>query len=308
MGTSSMMLLLSLGAAAAGDIQTPGHVRVAAVQVMGCGKDGAAPSGLDPVGVLLPYIAQAGRDHTDLLVFPEYHLGHIAVPGPETARIAEAVQAARVHVIVGCWRQLDGPAYANTALLFGRDGAIAGMYDKTHAAVDKFDLDQTPWTAPPPGRDPRWFLKHDPEWTMERGAELPVFNLDFGRIGILTCYDGWFPEPWRVLSLKGAEIIVWINGRHGCVEDFIVKSAMFQNEVNVIATNQDYGAGTMIGHYPFTIVEKASEPGEACLSAVLDLAPLRNARAHSRNLAQRRPGLYGVLTEKMNRPRYLGQP
>ena len=43
---------------------------------------------------------------------------------------------------------------------------------------------------------------------MERGTDLPVFDFDFGRVGILTCYDGWFPESFRSLSLKGAELIV----------------------------------------------------------------------------------------------------
>ena len=83
---------------------------------------------------------------------------------------------------------------------------------------------------------------------MERGEDLPVFVLDNGlRIGVLTCYDGWFPETARELSLRGAECIIWINGRGGSVEDFIVQSNMFQSHVAMIATNQAYGAGTMIG-------------------------------------------------------------
>ena len=75
-----------------------------------------------------------------------------------------------------------------------------------------------------------------------------MFTLDSGlRVGILTCYDGWFPEPARALSLLGAECIVWINGRGGNVEDFIVQSTMFQSHVAMVATNQAYGGGTMIG-------------------------------------------------------------
>ena len=89
---------------------------------------------------------------------------------------------------------------------------------------------------------------------MKRGGDFLVFDLDFGRIGILTCYDGWFPETFRILSLKGAEVLVWINGRRGTVEDFIVKSAMYQDEVALIATNQAYGAGTMIGQWPAQIL------------------------------------------------------
>jgi predicted amidohydrolase len=220
------------------------------------------------------------------------------VPGPETRRIAKAVRRANLYVIVGAWELLDNGRFANAALLFGRDGQIVGKYYKTHAAVDQFDKSRTPWTSPPPGHDLEWFAKHDPEWKMTRGQRLPVFDLDFGKIAVLTCYDGWFPEPWRVVSLDGAEIVVWINGRGGLVEDFLVRSAIFWNEIDVVAVNQAYGAGTMIGQYPDTILERVDQPGEAYLSATLDLKALRHARAHSRNRAQRRPGLYGALADK----------
>lgn len=284
-------------------------ISVTAVQLTGYDKMGDIQPGLDPVDALIPYIEEAGADKTDLLVFPEYHLGRIQIPGAETERIGEAVRQQSINMIVGSWELLADGKYANAALLFGRDGNIVGKYYKTHAAVDKYDADKTPYTAPPPGHDAQWFIKNDPEWTMERGQELPVFELDFGRIGILTCYDGWFPEPWRILSLKGAEIIVWINGRGGNIQDFMVKAAMFQNEVHVIAVNQAYGAGTMIGQYHNRILAHIEEPGEAAIQAELDMKMLRNARAHSRNLAQRRPELYDTLTEqRMDWERYTGLP
>lgn len=179
---------------------------------------------------------------------------------------------------------------------------IIGTYRKTHAAVDQYDESRTPWTCPPPGHDADWFVSHDPEWNMERGRELPVFTLDFGRIAILTCYDGWFPETWRVVSLEGAELVVWINGRAGMVEDFLVRSAMFWNEIDVVAANQACGAGTMIGQYPGTILQQVEAPGEAWIRATLDLDTLRYARTHSRNRAQRRPDLYEVLTAPLPSP------
>ena len=301
MGTILLALLLSLGATLADDgqevVSVTEEVSVAAVQIMGYDKVGRVKEGLDPVSVLLPYIEQAGYEGVDLLVFPEYHLGRIKVPGPETDRIGEAIRQQSIYVIVGSWELLDHGEYANAALLFGRDGHILGKYYKTHAAVDHYDKDHTPWTTPTSGHDLEWFIKHDPEWKMERGRQLPVFTLDFGKIGILTCYDGWFPEPWRVLSLRGAEIVVWINGRGGTVKDHIVRSAMFWNEVHVVTVNQAYGAGTMIGQYPRTILQQVQQPGEAYIRAELDLGSLRHARARSRNLAQRRPDLYGTLTE-----------
>ena len=152
-----------------------------------------------------------------------------------------------------------------------------------------------PWTRPPQGKDTDWFLRNDPEWIMKRGEDLPVFDLDFGRVGILTCYDGWFPEPARVLSLKGAELIVWINGRRGNVEDFIVKSTIFRSHVAMVTTNQAYGGGTMIADWPGRILTSCNEPREAYLTATVNLAAIRKARKHSRNFAQRRPELYGEI-------------
>jgi predicted amidohydrolase len=131
---------------------------------------------------------------------------------------------------------------------------------------------------------------------MKRGNDLPVFDLDFGRIGILICYDGYFPETYRVLSLKGAEIIVWINGRGGSIQDYYVKTFMEQNLVSMICTNQDYGAGTMLAQYPNRIDAICRQAGEGYITAEYDLKRLRHARKNSRNFQQRRPELYKEIS------------
>ncbi len=280
------------------------RVKVAAVQISGYDKGDLPREGYDPTRELLPYIERAGRDGAQLVVFPEYVLGRIAVPGAETEKIAAAAKAQAIYVIVGCWEVFADDTFANTALLFDRAGQIAGKYRKTHAAVDHYE-GSPPWTHPPAGRTRDWMLRHDPEWIMQAGTELPVFKLDFGTVGILTCYDGWFPEPARVLSLKGAELIVWINGRGGSVEDFIVKSTMFQSHVAMIATNQAYGAGTMIGdggEWPARILARTPDKQESYISATIDLAQIRRTRATSRNFRQRRPDLYGELVVPKDAP------
>ncbi len=231
------------------------RVKVAAVQISGYDKGDLPRDGVDPASMFVPYIERAARDGAQLVVFPEYVLGHIPVPGPTTDKIAAAAKAGSLYVIVGCWEDFSDGTFANTALLFDRAGRIAGKYRKTHAAVDHYE-GSPPWRHPPAGKSRAWMLENDPEWIMQRGDKLPVFELDFGTIGILTCYDGWFPEPARVLSLKGAELLVWINGRGGPVEDFIVKTTMFQSHVAMITTNQAYGAGTMIAE-PTKILARA---------------------------------------------------
>lgn len=276
--------------------QKPDTVKVAAVQVNGYDKMDVPRAGYDPTEALVPHINRAARDEAQLVVFPEYVLGRIPVPGPTTAKISEAAAANHIYVIVGCWEVYDDGSFANAALLFDRDGKIAGKYYKTHAAVDQWEGDP-PWSRPPSGKDKDWFIRNDPEWIMKRGDDLPVFDLDFGKVGILTCYDGWFPESFRVLSLKGAEILIWINGRGGSVEDFIVKSAIFRNHVAVICTNQAYGAGTMIGDWPARILAHCPEKGENHITATINLRSVRRARQFSRNFQQRRPELYGDIVE-----------
>lgn len=276
------------------------QVKVAAVQINGYDKGELPRPGYDAADALVPYIKRAAGDGCQLVVFPEYVLGHITAPGPSTDKLAAAARSGSIYVIVGGWEEFGDDKFANTALLFDRQGQIVGKYRKTHAAVDHF-AGEPPWRFPPEGKSRAWMREHDPEWIMERGAELPVFELDFGKVGILTCYDGWFPEPARVLSLKGAELVVWINGRGGAVEDFIVKTTIFQSHVAMITTNQAYGGGTMIADPsdgPATILQRAPDKQEAYITATLDLARVRARRASSRNFQQRRPDLYGKLSEQ----------
>ena len=279
----------------------PPTVKVAAVQIRGYDKTDVPREGYDPTETMIPYIDRASEDGAQLVVFPEYVLGRIRVPGVETQRIAAAAAANRIYVIVGCWEVHEKGTFANTALIFDRKGAIVGKYHKTHAAVDQYEGDP-PWAHSPTGKDNNWFIRNDPEWIMEKGDDLPVFDFDFGRIGVLTCYDGWFPESFRVLSLKGAEILVWINGRQGSVEDFIVKSVMFQSHVAMVCTNQAYGGGTMIADWPTRIVARCPDRQESYITGTINLEQVRKARKFSRNFAQRRPDLYGELIKSQKRP------
>jgi len=277
--------------------QWPDKVKVAAIQIAGYDKWLHIEKGCDPTESVVRYIAKAARDGAELVVFPEYHLGRILVPSGQTEKISKAADANNIYVIVGCWQVFENETFSSTALVFGRDGRIIGKYYKTHAAVDKYEGEPA-YAKPLSGKDTQWFIKNDPEWIMKRGSDLPVFDLDFARIGILICYDGYFSEPYRVLSLKGAEIIVWINGRGGSIQDYYVKTFMSQNLVSMICTNQAYGAGTMIAQYPTDINAFCRQTGEQYISAELDLKKLRLARKNSRNFQQRRPRLYQDIVKE----------
>ena len=153
-------------------------MKVAAVQMLGYDKTDVPRPDFDPSESVARYIEKAAKDGVQLVVFPEYLLGRIQIPGSQTERISKAAAASRIYVIVGCWEVFTDGSFANTALLFDRTGKIVGKYNKVHAAVDHYEGDP-PWSKPPKGKDADWFVRNDPEWAMKRGEEFPVFDLDF---------------------------------------------------------------------------------------------------------------------------------
>jgi predicted amidohydrolase len=141
----------------------------------------------------LHFIRRAAADGADLVVLPELAnsgcgLGSRDValdlaeeiPGGPTVRAwREAADASGVCVVGGLLER-EGDLLHNSAVILGR--GLVGRYRKTHL-----------WD-----REKRLY---------EPGWELPVFDTHFGRIGLLICYDAWFPEAARTLALKGAQII-----------------------------------------------------------------------------------------------------
>jgi len=104
------------------------------------------------------------------------------IPGPLTQMLSEKARKYHTYIITTL-HERDGDLYHNTAVLIDRQGRVAGTYRKVHLALAETDAGLTP------------------------GDNFPVFDTDFGRIGILICYDNWFVEPARILRMEGAEII-----------------------------------------------------------------------------------------------------
>ncbi len=265
---------------------TNGLVKIAAAQV-------ECHTG-NEVNVIIDYINQAGKDKADMVVFGEYILGPFFNNTSEAVeRVAKAAKENHVNVVVGGWEEFEPGAYAskkkdafaNTALVFDRTGKIVGKYSKTHGAVGG-----APYGWPP--------KETDEEWIMKEGDGFPTFELDFGRVGIMICYDGYFAESAASLSLNGAEIILWLNGRADPVEECIVKADMFRNYCAMVATNLGPGSGTMIGNWPFGIKAHVQETGNHYIIADIELEWLRRFRKNSRMFHQRRPEIYHALTEQ----------
>ncbi len=141
-----------------------------------------------------PLIASAALQQADLVVLPEtltyYGTGksfaEVAepVPGPSTEYFGELARRHQVHLVAGIVER-QGHLLFNTAILLGPDGSLVGKYQKVALPRGEIDGGLTP------------------------GNDCPVFETSIGKIGMMICYDGFFPEVARELTRRGAEIIAW---------------------------------------------------------------------------------------------------
>jgi predicted amidohydrolase len=141
-----------------------------------------------------PLIAEAARQRADLVVLPEtltyYGLGKTyvdvaePVPGPATDYFGGLAKRHDLYIVAGLLER-DRHLVYNVAVLLGPDGRLLGKYRKV--------------TLP----------RGEIEGGLEPGTEYPVFDTRFGKLGLMICYDGFFPEVARQLTANGAEVIAW---------------------------------------------------------------------------------------------------
>ena len=241
-------------------------------------------------------IRQAGLDGSDMIMFPEmfttgYELSIVGpritelaepVNGPTITALREAAKQAGVYVVapIALYNDdLPGVPF-NSAVLIDREGNVAGVYDKQHL------------------------------WALERfyfrgGNGTPVFQTDFGTIGIMICYDMGYPEVARMLALQGAQIVLcpsaWCEPYHD-VWDINVPARALENTVFLCAVNR-YGREQdlyMGGHSKVCdprgrVVAELPDEGEGVLNVEIDLADVVSNRQTSPYLRDRRPELYGKV-------------
>ncbi|MFP4209318.1 MAG: carbon-nitrogen hydrolase [Wenzhouxiangella sp.] len=177
--------------------QGPRQLRVALVQ-HAMGPDRAANHAASLDG-----IARAAEAGAELIVLPELHaseyfckyqdpaLFDLAEPldGPSHQALAGAAEHHGV-VVVGSIFEQRAPGLAhNTALVFERDGSLAGVYRKMHIPDD-------------PGYNEKFYFTPG-----DLGFE-PI-DTSVGRLGVLVCWDQWYPEAARLMALAGAEVLIY---------------------------------------------------------------------------------------------------
>ncbi|MCL1794294.1 MAG: carbon-nitrogen hydrolase family protein [Oscillospiraceae bacterium] len=165
------------------------------------------------------------------------------VPGPLTGILGEYAKKYNTYIIFTMNEKEKGAIY-NTAVIIGRDGAVCGKYQKTHLPLT------------------------EAEWGTTPGEGHRVFDLDFGRIGVLICYDQFFPENWRTLALMGAEIIfVPTMGEDELVQRAIART----NGVHVVVAGYDGTASSRIINPLGEIANSVKDEESAYVTESIDL-------------------------------------
>ncbi len=166
----------------------------------------------------------AGKERADVVCLGEainyvstrLHPSDVAesIPGPSTAILGEAAQRNHLWVVTSLYER-DGNRLYNTGVLIDREGRLAGRYRKTHLPEAEVLNGVTP------------------------GSEYPVFQTDFGTVGIQICWDNFFPEVARNLALQGAEIIftpIWGDPREDSYDwDIVARARAIDNAVHFVA-------------------------------------------------------------------------
>ncbi len=148
-------------------------------------------------------VAQAAEDGAELVVLAELHTGPYfcqietpaefdraeTIPGPSTQALSALAREHHV-VLVGSLFERRAPGlYHNTAVVFERDGRVAGQYRKMHIPDDPGYYEKYYFTPGDLGFKP--------------------IDTSVGRLGVLVCWDQWYPEAARLMALAGAECLIY---------------------------------------------------------------------------------------------------
>lgn len=165
-----------------------------------------------------PFIAEAAEKDVDLIVLPETLTfygtqgGYVdvaeTIPGPSTEYFGGLAKQHDLYIVAGLVERDQHLAY-NVAVLIGPTGEVVGKYRKVTLPRGEIEGGMTP------------------------GSDYPVFETRFGKVGMMVCYDGFFPEVARELTNRGAEVIafpVW-----GC-NPMLAAARACENHVYVVSS------------------------------------------------------------------------
>lgn len=237
---------------------------------------------------VLTTMETAAARGASLILFPEMfltgylirdRLEELAEPldGPTLRTIGEKAKALNMGVVLGTPLKNPGGKPYNAVVMIDRDGAIAGTQGKTHFF----------------GGEEKMF---DP------GPTLRAFDTSFGRMGILVCYDGEFPETARTLALDGAKILCMCAANMTPYEDYhfqYMRTRAMENRAYTLYCNYvgnekrfHYCGQSGAFHPTGKILAEADTEQETLLFAEVDMADTTAQDDFLNYLRHRHPELY----------------
>lgn len=225
-----------------------------------------------------------------------------SVPGPSTSALARVAREARVVIVASVFERRAAGLYHNTAVVLSTDGSIAGIYRKMHIP-----------------EDPLYFEKY--YFTPGDLGFLSVAT-PFARLGVLVCWDQWYPEGARIAALSGAEVLLYPTaiGWHPAEKAqfgqaqldawrTIQRAHAIANGVYVAAVNRvgfegeaasglEFWGSSFVADPFGRVVAQASPESEEVLVAACDPAHIEETRRHWPFLRDRRVDAYAPILNR----------
>jgi agmatine deiminase len=217
------------------------------------------------------------------------------IPGDSTDAFSKLAREHGVVVIVPLYEKAAGDRYYNSAVVIDADGQLLPTYRKIHIPFDRYFYEKN------------YFAPGD--------LGFRVFPTRFAKISVLICFDQWYPEAARIVTLQGADIIFYptaIGNVRGFSPDegdwhqaweTIQRSHAIANGVHVCAVNRtgiegelEFWGGSFASDSFGNIIQKAGAKEES-LIVPLDLNKNREVREGWGFLANRRPDSYQKICE-----------
>ena len=267
------------------------------------------------VQTALSHVAQAARGGAKLVCLPElfrslyfcqkqdYKCFQLAepIPGPTTQLLSAAAKKHKITLVSSLFEKRTGGLYHNTAVVFGPNGKILGTYRKMHIPDD-------------PGFNEKFYFT--PGDTGFQPIDTPV-----GRLGILVCWDQWYPEAARLMALRGAQILIYptaIGWARGEKKDVcqtqrnawqtIQRSHAIANGIFVLSINRtgrennlDFWGTSFVSNPMGHVVAEASTHRAEIVRASLQLSETTTTRQHWPFLRDRRVDAYTGLDQRFLR-------
>jgi len=224
------------------------------------------------------------------------------VPGPTTGEFQKLAGELQVVIIASLFEKVDAGIHFNTAAVIDADGSYLGKYRKNHIPDD-------------PGFYEKFYFAPGDEGYR-------IFDTRFGRIGVLVCWDQWYPEAARITSLMGAKILFyptaigWASAQTDAVNQeqyqawqTIQRSHAIANGVHVVAVNRTgqekemkFWGGSFVSNPFGTVLYKAPHDREDIHVVEIDLKLSDFYRTHWPFMRDRRIDTYKPLLNRYLKP------